>query len=90
MDGKIRGRVVDAAGNGVPEASVMMIRAPGPVPDIAAVSNADGRFVFSGLSSGTYRLKAIGPNGDVGEADAMVLKTGEAREVAIHLRRSAD
>ena len=70
MDEQIRGRVVDGTGRAVAEATAFVVRAPGPVPDLAAMSNADGRFVIDGLAAGAYRLRAVGPDGGQGEADA--------------------
>ncbi|HCT75224.1 MAG TPA: hypothetical protein DGT23_01240 [Micromonosporaceae bacterium] len=83
MDEQMRGRVVDGAGRGVADATVMVLRAPGPVPDIAAVSDADGRFVFDSLPAGTYRLRAVGPDGRQGEADVTVPGSGEYQEGVI-------
>ena len=72
MSEQIHGRVVDGAGRGVAEATVVVVRALKPVPDIAAVSDRHGRFVLSGLSAGPYRLHAVGPDGDEGETDFTV------------------
>jgi protocatechuate 3,4-dioxygenase beta subunit len=69
---QIHGRVVDGAGRGVAEATVIVVQARAPVPDVAAVSDAQGRFVFSGLPAGTYRLRAVGPYGGEGETDVTV------------------
>ncbi len=76
MGEQISGQVVDGAGRGVADASVLVVRAPGPAPDIAAVSTGDGRFVFGGLTAGAYRLRAIGPDGRQGEADVTVPGSG--------------
>ena len=72
MSEQIHGRVVDGAGREVAEATVVVVRALKPVPDIAALSDRHGRFVLSGLSAGTYRLRAVGPDGDEGETDFTV------------------
>jgi hypothetical protein len=69
---QIHGRVIDGAGRAVAEATVVVVRALKPVPDIAAVSDRHGKFVLGGLSAGTYRLRAVGPDGDEGEADFTV------------------
>jgi protocatechuate 3,4-dioxygenase beta subunit len=69
---QIHGRVVDGAGRAVADATVMVVQALAPVPDIAAVSDEHGRFVFTGLPAGTYRLRAVGPDGDEGETDVTV------------------
>ena len=77
VPGSIHGQVVDHKG-GVAEATVVVLRGPGPVPDIAAVTDGDGWFVFDGLPAGSYRLRAVGPDGDQGEADLLVPGTEPA------------
>lgn len=72
MNEQIRGRVVDDAGYTVAEATVFVLHGPGPVPDIAALTDAEGRFVFDVLEPGTYRLRAEDPSGNGGEADVTV------------------
>jgi len=49
------------------------------MPDVAAVSDEHGRFVFGGLSAGTYRLRATGPEGNVGETSVAVPNDGIVR-----------
>jgi uncharacterized GH25 family protein len=72
MSGRLRGKVFDEAGQAVAEASVVVIQAPGRVPDIAAVSDANGRFSFGRVRDGRYTLRALGPEGQTGEDDAVV------------------
>ncbi len=72
MKGKLRGKVVDGTGHGVAEATVVILKAPGPVPDIAAVSDESGRFSFGEMQAGRYRLKAQGPDSSEGEDDVTV------------------
>jgi len=66
------GQVRDLDGQPVPEATVFVLSAPGPTPDIAAITNADGTFVLFGLPDGDYVLKAVGPTGTSGTAIATV------------------
>ena len=79
MNLQLRGRVVDGTGQPVADATVVVIDAPVPVPDVAAVSDEDGRFVFGGLSAGTYRLRATGPDGNVGGTSIVVPIEGVIR-----------
>ena len=69
---QLHGQVVDSMGDAVADATVFVTSATKPVPDIAAVSDADGRFAFDGLPAGAYRIKAIGPSGGAGESEATV------------------
>jgi hypothetical protein len=64
----------------------MVVRAPTPVPDIAAVTNAEGKFVFEDIPAGEYRLRAVGETGEVGETNAIVPQAGDANEVIIRLK----
>jgi len=55
--GQIVGRVVDAEGEPVEEAQLLITEGP-THPDIAALTASDGRFALGGLAAGTYRLRA--------------------------------
>jgi hypothetical protein len=50
----LSGRVVDELGAPIGEASVSVSRAPQPVPDIAALSDAFGRFSLDLPAPGAY------------------------------------
>jgi hypothetical protein len=54
-------------GTSVPDASVTVADGPGPVPDIAALTDDSGNFALDGLAEGTYLLKALGASGETGE-----------------------
>lgn len=54
---RIRGLVLDGANRPVEGAVVTIKSAPRSVLDIAAITNADGQFLFGGLSAGTYTLE---------------------------------
>lgn len=85
MNGQLLGQVVDGAGSGVADATVVVVDAPGPVPDIAAVTDFGGRFGFDGLPEGRYRLRAMGPDGGEGQADATVSGSDQTAECVIWL-----
>jgi hypothetical protein len=50
------GRVLDAAGAPVEQARVAFADAPVAVPDVAAVTGADGRFALAAPAPGRYAL----------------------------------
>ena len=52
----IHGVVTDPAGQPVSGAVVMVAAAPVPVPDIAALTDSEGRFSIIVPVQGTYRL----------------------------------
>lgn len=56
----IHGVVTDPSGQPVPGAVVMLAAAPVPVPDIAALTDAEGRFSIVVPASGAYRLLVRG------------------------------
>jgi protocatechuate 3,4-dioxygenase beta subunit len=55
----VAGRVVDVHGAPVPSARVMFVESPLPVPDIAALSGTDGRFVLDAPVPGRYVIQAV-------------------------------
>ena len=57
---KIQGVVTDPSGQPVPGAVVMLAAAPVPVPDIAALTDTEGRFSIAVPASGPYRLLVRG------------------------------
>ena len=50
----ISGVVVDAAGRPVAQARVHAVKAPGPMPDIAALTDHQGRFTIAAPLPGSY------------------------------------
>lgn len=54
--GEIAGRITTPDGRPVADAAVMIGGGSPPHPDIAALSDADGRFRFAGLPPGAYTL----------------------------------
>ncbi|CAM5543820.1 carboxypeptidase-like regulatory domain-containing protein [Streptomyces abikoensis] len=73
--GVIRGTVRDAAGAPVAGARVALTGGPVPLPDIAAVTDGDGRFALTAPAEGTYTLMC---RGDSGTATARVQVTPAA------------
>jgi Carboxypeptidase regulatory-like domain len=51
------GRVVDGGGRPVPHAFVMVVDGPVPVPEIALVTDDDGRFALT-LPAGRWTVQA--------------------------------
>lgn len=77
------GRVVDAAGAPVPHAHIVIASGSVPMPEIALLSDEEGRFSVR-LPPGAFTLRAHGPPG-TGEAEA-----GEGpadREIVITIGR---
>lgn len=78
----IAGTVVDARGRPVHGARVFLVRAPVPVPDIAALTDAEGRFSLGAPAPGTY---AVGAAGDGGSVEERVEVGAEGAEVVLRL-----
>jgi len=78
----ISGTVVDAAGRPVAGARVYVARAPGPVPDVAAVTGRDGQFSLAAGRPGVYEIACS--TDALGDASATV-HVGKA-DVAVELR----
>ncbi len=68
----ISGRVTDGAGRPIAEAAVSIVTAPGPVPDIAVVTGADGRFALPAPMPGEYVVAATGPGELTGQVSVVV------------------
>jgi hypothetical protein len=81
--GSIAGRVTDAAGNPAAGVTVTIDEGP-PHIDIAAFTNAEGRFRLSGLAPGSYSLLAHRGGQAVGGARTDVAP-GQQAEVEIRL-----
>ena len=79
----IFGTVVDAAGRAVAQARVYAVKAPGPMPDVAALTDAEGRFTIAAPLPGAYE---IGCTSDAhGSATAAVQVGSEAVRMQIRL-----
>lgn len=80
LSSSIGGGVVDTNGAVVPGAQVQLI---GPDRKVAQTVAADdwGRFVFSGLSAGTFRITVAAPNLTTFTSDPLVLTSGQSLEL---------
>lgn len=82
--GAVAGRVVDVTGAPVPDAAVAISSGPGPQSDIAALTDAAGRFRLGNLTPGRYTL-AVHANGLAsGEVSADVT-AGVQAQVSVSL-----
>ena len=79
----ISGTVLDAAGTPVAGARVYITRAPGPVPDVAALSGADGRFTLAAERPGVYEIAC---STDTQGSAAAAVEVGAKRGGAVALR----
>ena|SRR5215216_721563 len=84
---EITGVVVDAEDNPVEEARAYFVEGPVPLPDIAALTNSNGRFALSAPTSGTYQLgiASEGPAGFLQKTTTVEL--GEVRNVEFENRQ---
>jgi hypothetical protein len=64
---QVEGRVVDPAGAPVAGARVTIVESPAPMPEMAILTGADGRFALN-LPPGQFTLRADGDEGDWGMA----------------------
>lgn len=78
----IHGAVTDPSGQPVPGAVVMVAAAPVPVPDIAALTDAEGRFSIIVPAPGSYRLLVRGAHAS---SEILVACGEEDRELAVRL-----
>jgi hypothetical protein len=72
MKGSVRGYVMTEGGVAVEGATVVIVKGPGPAPDIAPMSDRNGSFVLDGLPEGTYLLRAFGPDEQTGETSVSI------------------
>lgn len=84
MNGVISGRVVDETGALVSGAIVAITSGPGPVSDIASLTDAEGRFRRGGLAPGSYTL-AVHKAGHAPHIVNVDLAAGQSPNVEIRL-----
>lgn len=65
--GSIRGRVVRDNSEPVTDATIIIVRGPGPAPDIAPLTDSNGSFALEGLPAGDWHLQVRSPGGETGE-----------------------
>ncbi|MEU3775785.1 carboxypeptidase-like regulatory domain-containing protein [Streptomyces sp. NPDC032472] len=57
------GVVLDEHGDPAAGVTVALAGGPGPFPDIAALTGADGRFSFGVSTAGVYTVQCLAPDG---------------------------
>jgi len=81
----LRGWVLRSGEEPVAEARVSFVSGPVPLPEIAALTNREGRFELNPRTAGTYRLRATSDEHGSGELEITVGLDGKDGFV-IHLR----
>jgi Carboxypeptidase regulatory-like domain len=75
----VTGVVRDSRGQGVPGARVFFVDSPVPVLDIAALSDASGRFTLPAPAAGRYRVRGVLDDG--GSVEIQIEVRGGEQEV---------
>ncbi|MET9297264.1 carboxypeptidase-like regulatory domain-containing protein [Streptomyces sp. NPDC003077] len=83
----IAGVVVDADGVPVPDARVYVTDGPGPVPDVAALTDPDGRFALSAGADGAYTVECRSERGGASRVTVatVTVRGGMAAELRVRL-----
>jgi hypothetical protein len=81
--GDIQGRVVGASDDPVADAAVMIGGGPDH-PDIAALTDGEGRFSFRGLTPGAYTL-LVNTGTTNADAEEVVVRAGESADVQVRV-----
>jgi hypothetical protein len=81
----VTGRVVGSGGQPVEGARVMFVNAPGAVPDVAALTDASGRFSLTAPSAGAYTLE-VAADGYRNQRETVTVSAGDKRELNIVLQ----
>lgn len=86
----IAGVAVDDSGRPLAEVVITLEEAPVPVPDVGAITGADGRFAFAAPTPGTYRVTARLPGCAPATATVQVgtagLSSGAPETARVELR----
>jgi hypothetical protein len=85
--GVIRGVVVSADGRPVAGARVFFRAGPGSLPDIAALTGADGRFALTAPEQGTYAVEAAADDAEPVAASVVLSGEESTAEVTLRLER---
>ncbi len=80
---EILGTVTGPDGARIAEAAVYFLEGPVPLPDIAQLTDGEGRFQLTAPAPGTYRIGVRAP--DLEPAEVAVEVRGEP-EVAVEVR----
>lgn len=81
--GDIQGRVVGTSDHPVADAAVMIGGGPDH-PDIAALTDGEGRFSFRGLTPGAYTLM-VNTGTSPASAEEVVVQAGESADVKLRV-----
>jgi hypothetical protein len=85
--GSIRGSVVDArTREPIADAAIVVVRGPGPAPDLSPVTNDTGTFMLDGLKPGPWDLQAADTSGYTAVASVQV-RPGEIVGLTIAIDR---
>lgn len=72
--GSVDGHVIRAAtGEPVEDAAITIVKGAGSAPDIAPLTDEQGRFRLDSLPTGDWTLRALAPGGATGDATVRVL-----------------
>ena len=81
----ISGGVSQSDGQPVGGARVLFVNAPGSVPDIAALTDASGRFTLAAPWAGTYTIE-VAAEGFRSQRISVAIGGGENRELTVELQ----
>ena len=79
----ISGTVLSASGQPVALARVYVLAAPGPVPDVALLTGADGRFEIGALQPGAYEIGASTDGLGSGRVAVRVTRSGAQVQIKL-------
>jgi protocatechuate 3,4-dioxygenase beta subunit len=82
----IQGTVTDGAGRPLAGARAFFSAGPGPFPDLAALTDADGRFELDAPQAGRYVVECHADGFSPAKV-GLTLAAGESRTAAIALTR---
>lgn len=80
----VKGTVRDQSGNPVAAARVFFTSGPTPLPDVATLTDAEGRFVLSAPTPGTYQLECHAEGLAPAKVSLTIPTTGDS-EILIEL-----
>ena len=80
---QVAGRVETADGRPVAGARVAFVAGPGSWPDIAALTDAAGRFSLNAPQPGVFRIGCTSDSAGSGEAEVPVKATGASVTVRL-------
>ena len=83
----VAGVVRGPDGQQLPLARVFIARGPVPVPDVAALTDAEGRFTLSLPASGSYEVACVAEGYAPSSA---IVEVADQQELRLELRLTAD